>query len=211
MHEIKRFRLSSSFWHRMKTWSSRLVLTALVMFFVMPAPAVASDPVDTVQSGTQRVLQMLEQYPDDTHQRREKIRQAVNEYFDFEEMAKRSLGPQWGQQPPQKQQEFVDAFSQFLFNVYISRVEQYGGQEISYQSREVESRFAVVEATVSDDKAGEIPLEYRLHKPNGEWKAYDVVIEGVSLVRNYQSQFQSILAKGSFDDLLKQLQEKNKA
>jgi phospholipid transport system substrate-binding protein len=133
----------------------------------------------------------------------------VDEYFDFEEMAKRSLGPQWGEQPPQKQKEFVEAFSHFLFNVYITRIEEYTGQEINYQSPKVESRFAIVEAIVLDNRAGEIPLEYRLHRQNGQWKAYDVVIEGVSLIRNYQSQFRSILARSSFDDLLKQLQKKN--
>jgi len=192
-----------------------MVLNTLIItlaFCVSVSQAIASSgPLDTVQSGTEKVLTILKQQTGNEQRRRAEIRTVVDQYFDFEEMAKRALGPEWNNQPATKQQDYVGAFSEFLFSVYIDKIENYTDEKITYQPKEEEGDRAVVNAIVEGSKTGKIGLEYRLHSMAGSWKAYDVVIEGVGLVNNYRSQFSSILTNSSFDDLLNRLKEKNLA
>jgi phospholipid transport system substrate-binding protein len=168
----------------------------------------AENPEAVIKTGTDKVLQLLKQYPQNALVRREKIRAAVNEYFDFEEIAKRALGPPWKAQPPEKQQEFTRYFSQLLFNTYIARVEKYTNEKITYSRKQMGGDYALIEALVVGGPSGTIPIDYYLRIENGDWKVYDVVIEGVGLVTNYRDQFNSILSRSSFDDLLRQLKAK---
>jgi phospholipid transport system substrate-binding protein len=188
---------------------SRLLVAAICSCFFVGLAQAASSPLETVQTGTDKVLHTLKEHSGDSQKRREGIRKIVDDYFDFDEMARRSLGPHWNQQPPAKQQEFAQAFNKFLFNVYIDKIEKYTDEKITYKQGETKDNFAIVDALVVGNQSGQISLIYHLHLKDGNWKAYDVVIEGVGLVENYRSQFDSILSRGSFEDLLKQLREKN--
>jgi phospholipid transport system substrate-binding protein len=125
-------------------------------------------------------------------------------------MAKRALGPPWKDQPPEKQQEFVRLFKAVVFDSYVDKVEMYSGsmERIVYESEEIDGNYALVKTKVLGYKNTDIQAEYRLRFDAGEWKVYDVVIEGISLVNNYRSQFNSILANQSFDNLLKLLRQK---
>jgi phospholipid transport system substrate-binding protein len=174
----------------------------------------ANSPLALIQSGTDRALQIIRSAHTGTapslRERRAEILQIVDEYFDFGEMAKRSLGRPWKEQSPQKQQEFVDLFKQLLFNYYAGRVETYTDtdERVVYDEQKIEGEYALVKTRVLNYKNTNVQLDYRLRLLNGEWKVYDVVIEGVSLVDNYRGQFNSILASKSFDNLLGQLKEK---
>ena len=181
----------------------------IIFVILLAAPArAARSPLDTVQTGTNRVLEILEKRSGDVQGRRGQIRGIVNEYFDFEEMSKRSLGPRWKDQSPAKQKEFVEAFSQFLFNWYIDRVEKYTNEKLTYKEQQMKGEYAAVDVQIIRSQNQEIPIQYRLHSVDDAWKVYDVTIEGVSVVNNYRSQFQSILARSSFDELLEQLRAK---
>jgi phospholipid transport system substrate-binding protein len=181
----------------------------IILVILLAAQARAAlSPLDTVQTGTNRVLEILQKRAGDVQGRRGQIRGIVNEYFDFEEMSKRSLGPRWKDQSPGKQKEFVETFSQFLFNWYIDRIEKYTDEKLTYKDQELKGDYAAVDVQIIRSQNQEIPIQYRLHSVNNAWKVYDVTIEGVSVVSNYRSQFQSILAKNSFDELLEQLRAK---
>lgn len=196
----------------MKTVRSYAVTTCIVLLSLIVSISqvlAASAPIEVVKTGTQRVLQVLEKNQTNTEARRQAIRKIVDEYFNFDEMAKRSIGPVWNEQAPDKQQEFVESFSQFLFNVYIDKIEKYTGEKITYNSQQVNGDYASVKAVVHGYNATNIPIIYRLHLDDGSWKAYDVVIDGIDLVNNYRSQFGDILSRHSFDYLLKLLKEKN--
>lgn len=185
------------------------MLVSVVCLCLWASHAIAAEnPQVVVKTGTDKVLQLLKQYPENTQLRREKIRVAVNEYFDFNEIAKRALGPPWKEQPPEKRQEFTLYFSQLLFNTYIGRVEKYTNQKITYSQKQREGDYAVIEALVAGGQSGTIPIDYYLRLEDGDWKVYDVVIEGMGLVTNYRDQFNSILSRISFDDLLRQLKRK---
>jgi phospholipid transport system substrate-binding protein len=168
-----------------------------------------------VKSGAERALDLLRK--DCQHgeafvlrAHTAELQQIVREYCDFAEMAMRSLGPAWRSQPPAKQQVFVALFEQLIFNTYIDRVDTYtcADEKIVYDEETVDGNHASVKSRVTGYKGKDIAIEYRLRLKDNAWKAYDVVVEGVSLVNNYRQQFSSILARESFDDLLKRMREK---
>jgi phospholipid transport system substrate-binding protein len=184
--------------------------------FLLAAPPgfAATSPLELIQSGTNRALQIIrsahEGNAPSLRERRAEILQIVDEYFDFGEMAKRALGRPWKEQSPQKQQEFLDLFKQLLFNNYAGRVETYTGtnEQLVYDEQKIDGDYALVKTRVLNYRNTNIQLDYRLKLINGQWKVYDVVAEGVSLVDNYRGQFNSILASKPFDTFLSQLREK---
>ena len=140
-------------------------------------------------------------------ERRERLRQIIGARFDFEEMARRSLGQHW-QRHAARKQEFVPVFTNFVEGSYVGQIETYRNEKILYTRERLENNFAQVDTKVLRSDGEEIPINYRLHLVGGEWKIYDVLIENISLVNNYRSQFHRILSSASFDELLKKLQEK---
>lgn len=191
----------------------------LVVFFLLAiAPqwtiAAAPSPLGVIQAGTERALQILRashtgEAPS-LHQRRSEILTVVDEFFNFDEMAKRALGRPWKDQPPEKRAEFVRLFKQLLFTAYINRVENCTGvdEQIHYDAERIDGEYAVVKTHVAFQGNQNVQIDYRLHQEGSQWKVYDVVVEGISFVSNYRSQFASILANESFDTLLRKMREK---
>jgi phospholipid transport system substrate-binding protein len=143
-----------------------------------------------------------------TESRRQKLREAVGERFDFDEMAKRSLGAQWQKRTAAEQQEFVRLFTELLEANYLSKLEEYGGEKIQFINERQDKDFAEVKTKVVNKKGEEYLLDYRLSNMNGDWKVSDVVVENISLVNNYRSQFNRVLSKSSFEDLLQIMKQK---
>jgi phospholipid transport system substrate-binding protein len=173
-------------------------------------------PLTTVQTGTERALNLIQANCRNgesvvlRHHRAE-IERIVRDYCDFTEMAMRALGPNWKQQPPAKQQEFVRLFEDMIISTYIDRVDTYacGDEKVVYDEETIDGSYAVVKSRVTNYKGTkDVAIEYRLRLKNNEWGAYDVVIEGVSLVNNYRQQFNAILARESFDGLLQRMRTK---
>lgn len=193
-----------------------LKLLAVCMVF-LPATAVAAtaqSPIEVIQSGTEKALDILhDRNPEgklNLRGRRDEILQIVDQYFDFHEMAKRSLGRAWKYQSTQKQDEFVRLFKDLLFNTYVDRVENYtaSDEKVVFDGQQIDERYALVNTRVTGYKDGEVDVDYRLHLKDGKWKVYDVIIAGISLINNYRSQFNSILSRQSFDELLKTMNNK---
>ncbi len=129
--------------------------------------------------------------------------------FDFTEMAKRSLGPHWERRTFEEKREFVKVFAGLLGKVYADRMETYTSQKILY-TREIEDgNYSEVNTKiVTGNSSEEMSVNYKLHSVDNEWKIYDLVIEGVSLVNNYRSQFDRVIARSSFENLVRVLKEK---
>ncbi|MER3423332.1 MAG: hypothetical protein C4293_09015 [Nitrospiraceae bacterium] len=123
-------------------------------------------------------------------------------------MAKRSLGAQWSKLNDNQRQEFVGLFRQLLTNSYIGKIEGYSGEQIHYLNERLQDGYAEVRTKVSSGKA-EIPLDYRLLNKSGDWRVYDVVVDGVSLVSNYRGQFAKVLRTSSYEDLVEKLRNKS--
>lgn len=131
----------------------------------------------------------------------------VREHFDFGEMSKRVLGQQWRQLNDQQQKEFEDLFTQLLQYAYIGKIDDYSGQPVEFTQQRIKGDRAEVQ-TLLVDKGKSIPVSYIMLLKGNQWMAYDVVIEGVSLVRNYMEQFKEILTKDGYAGLLQQIRDK---
>ncbi|MGO9378804.1 MAG: phospholipid-binding protein MlaC [Dissulfurispiraceae bacterium] len=186
--------------------SKTLILVVCLCLWGSHATA-AENPKAVVQSGMDQILKILTQHPQDTRARREQIQAVVDGYFDFEAMARLAVGPQWKSLLPEKQQEFTLEFSKLLFNTYIGDIQKYAQQKLTYNHRTIDQDYVVVEALVRD-QGGTVSLGYYLHLKDGNWKVYDVAVDGMSLLANYRGQFQSILVNGTFDHLSMMLRQK---
>jgi len=180
---------------------------------VPPSRALAGEPTVQVKQTVDAVLDILRnkelKKADKTEQRRAQIRKVVSGRFDFAEMAKRSLAQHWKKRTPEEQKEFVPLYTDLLENTYIRKIERYENEKVVYLDEKIEGDYATVKTNIVTTKNAEIPIEYRLLKEGDQWKAYDVVVEGVSLVNNYRNQFNNIIRSGSYEELLRRL--KNKA
>lgn len=192
---------------RRQAWAAWVV--ALAVTWGAVNSVWAESIITQIKSTVDRVVEILKdprlQKDAKAGERRQRLRQAIAPRFDFEEMAKRSLGQHW-QRYASRKKEFVAAFTNFVEDSYLSKIEAYKNEKILYNRERVDKGFAEVDTKVVTSKGDEIPINYRLHSVAGEWKVYDVLIENVSLVNNYRSQFHRILDTASFDELLRRLQ-----
>jgi phospholipid transport system substrate-binding protein len=141
-----------------------------------------------------------------TH-RRQLMEQVIAERFDYEEMSKRTLATHWKPLTQPEREEFVQLFKAFLSDQYAARIEGYAGERVVYLSERTADGYAEVRTRLVSDKL-DFPMDYRLTNKAGSWYAYDVIVDGVSLVMNYRSQFTKIIADSSFQELLRRLRER---
>jgi phospholipid transport system substrate-binding protein len=169
----------------------------------------AGAPTDQLRSQVDRVLKLLEdpalQAPDKARERRAAVRKVADEIFDFGETARRALGRHWAARTPEERDEFVRLFGDLLERSYISKIELYGGEKIQYIGDRIDGETALVQSKLLTKNGSEVPIEYRMLKKAERWLVYDVVIEGVSLVANYRTQFNKIIQTSSFQELVKKM------
>ena len=139
--------------------------------------------------------------------RREKLREAIGKRFNYKQMVMRSLARDWNNRTPKEQKEFQELFKRLLENSYASKIESYSDEQIDYIGEIVKGKYALVKTEIVR-RDSTIEVNYKLILDNGEWKVYDFVIEGVSMIRNYRSQFTKIIRKESFDALVQRLSAK---
>lgn len=139
--------------------------------------------------------------------RRRLLEQVIAERFDYEEMSKRTLAAHWKPLSPSERQEFVQLFKTFLSDQYAARIEGYAGERVVYLSERTVDGYAEVRTRLVSDKL-DFPMDYRLTNKGGTWYAYDVIVDGVSLVMNYRSQFGKIIGESSFQELLRRLRDR---
>ena len=191
-----------------------LNLTAALLLGLTALPAQAMTPTETVKSRVDEALHSLTQNPatgpEAMERRRAEIRRAADALFDFTEMSRRALGRHWADRTEAEREEFVRLFTDLMARSYIGKIDRYAGEAIAYTGERVNGDEASVQSQVVTAKGSQIPVEYRLHRVNESWSAYDVFIENVSLVGTYRSQFDRIIKTESFADLLRRLREKER-
>jgi phospholipid transport system substrate-binding protein len=176
-----------------------------------PSPAQGA-PTEAMRSTISQAIGVLQDQelkkPERTDERVTQLKKIADLRFDYGEMAKRSLGGQWDKLVKRERQEFVDLFTEFLTATYVEQIHSYSGEEVTFLNERVEGDYAEV-TTIMVGKKTETPMDYRLMMKGGEWKAYDVVIDGISLVQNYRGQFAAILRSSSYEHLVQVLRDKN--
>ena len=190
--------------------SHRVTLACTVLVLLLAGrEATAGAPTDQLRAQVDRVLKLLDdaalKAPDKAKERRTAVRKVADEIFDFGETAKRSLGRHWAARTHEERDEFVKLFGDLLERSYISKIELYGGEKIQYVGDKIEGDTAIVQSKLLTKTGSEVPIEYRMLKKGERWLVYDVVIEGVSLVANYRTQFNKIIQTSSFQDLVKKM------
>ncbi len=167
----------------------------------------AGPPTEIARHVIEKALEVLKE-PGSSQAKRKRVKTIVDPHFDYQEMAKRSLGPTWGKLSAGQRQEFVTLFAELLEASYADKIEKYAQRvKIDYTGEILDGNYAEVRTMVvrPNDR---IPLTYRLLNEDGTWKVYDVVIEGVSLVSNYRSQFSRIINESSYAELVRRLKTK---
>ena len=186
-----------------------IVLAVTALLALSPALAVAGEPTEQLRGHVDAVIKTLQTKQGSPDERRAAVRKIAEQIFDFEETAKRSLGRHWQSRTPAERQEFVKLFTDLLEHSYLSKIEQYGGEKVTYAGDTIEGDQATVRSKIVTPKGTDIPVDYRMLQRDGRWLVYDVVIEGVSLVGNYRTQFNKIIQTSSWDDLVQKLRSKS--
>ncbi len=179
---------------------------------LMPSPAAAASAREMVETQVNKVLKALAE-PEFKNQPKDakivKIRSIVNEIFDYTELSKRTLGREWTKFNAPQQTEFVKLFSDLLEKTYADRLLSYSDEKVVFEKESMlREGQAEVTSNVLTADGKKIPLDYRLIQRDGSWRVYDVIIEGISLVKNYRDQFRDIMAKDSPEEVIKMLREK---
>jgi len=174
----------------------------------------AGEPTDQVKETTDKILAIVTdpalKVPEKAGERQRLIRQAVDERFDWEEMSRRTLARYWAERTEAEKKAFIDVFGQLLERTYMDKVEGYSGEKVLYVGERVEGEYGAVAVKIVTQQTREISVIYRMKKKGGSWYVYDISIEGVSLINNYRTQFNSILSRSSFESLMERLREKVK-
>jgi phospholipid transport system substrate-binding protein len=195
-------------------WKTSIGLVILACFVQGPAPsyALAGVPTDQLRVSVDQALKVLADGTAKREQPRERratLRKIADDIFDWDETAKRSLGMHWQQRTPAEREEFVRLFSDMLERSYMSKIELYDGEKISYLGDTIEGDQAVVRTKILNRQGTEIPVNYKMMRRDGDrWKVYDVEIESVSLVANYRTQINNMLRRSSYPELVRTLKAK---
>jgi phospholipid transport system substrate-binding protein len=178
-----------------------------------PASPAAVAPTEAVKRTIDEVIRILDdrelQRPARLMERRKLIEKTIAGRFDYREMAKRTLPTRWKTLTEAEQKEFTDLFQSFLSASYADKIEGYAGEQVQYLSERLEGDYAEVRTKIVSEKT-EIPLDYRLVNRTGDWFVYDVIADGISLVKNYRSQFDKIIRESGYPELVEDLRKKSK-
>ena len=189
----------------------RYLAVALAVLLVLQAtPAAAGVPTEQLKQHVDEVIRVLDDQSTKGHsaQRHAAVRRIAENIFDYPDTARRSLGTHWATRTPEEQKEFIAIFADLLDRAYLSKIDLYQGEKVRYGAETVEGDLATVKTTLVTPKGTSVPVDYRMHLVGGRWLVYDVIIEGVSLVANYRTQFNKIVQTESYASLVQKMRAK---
>jgi phospholipid transport system substrate-binding protein len=169
----------------------------ILLLLHLPDDSHGGEPKDQLKLSVDKVLHILRnselKKPDNRDRRRQEIVMVVDERFDFEEITRRSLATHWKKRTPEEKKEFVSLFHNLLEKTYMKRIEAYDDEEIIYTGEETENGYSSVKIKIVSRKNADALIIFRLHRKEAQWRVYDVVIEGISMVKNYRTQFGQVI------------------
>ena len=186
---------------------------SVVLILVSTLLAHGADPLEAVKGPIENVITILKdpQYQDSAQKtlQREKIWDIITQVFDFRQIGQLAVARDWKKFSPQEQDDFTDVFAKLLGGSYLDRIQkEFHDETVVFENADmVTDSKAVVKSRITR-QAGDIPVDYKLFLNKGVWRVYDVNIEGISLVKNYRTQFQTILSKDTPAQLIDRLKRK---
>ena len=195
--------------NRVRLWGSVFIFAVTIIFAM---PAMAGEPTEKIRETNDKIIAIVSnpalKGPGKAAERKRLIRQAVDERLNWEEMSRRTLARHWRKRTVEEREEFIDLYGKLLEQTYLDRVEGYSGEKVLYGGERIDGKYSVVKVKILTKQETEISAEYRLKINAGEWLVYDISIEGVSLINNYRTQFNSIIMRSSYKGLIKKLKTK---
>ena len=196
--------------HRLATW----IAFAIIIFLSAPNPIRAGDPTERIRFVVEQGIAILNdpklQSKNGKQVYLDRLREVIFPLFDFPEMARRSLGFHWRRLSPEERQEFVTLFTNLLERSYAGKIDLYDGETVVFTGEVVEDNYARVDSNLISKKGEAFSVDYKLLRKNGDWRIYDVLVEHISLVNNYRSQFNRIITNSSYKNLIKKINKKLK-
>jgi len=192
--------------------SFMLIIVSFSLLAAFPPISAAGEPTEQIKQTVDDVITILNnrelKKPENEQKRKARIRVTIEKSFDFAEMAKRSLGIHWQKRTQDEQKEFVSLFSDLLEDTYIRKIERYHDEKVVYVGEKKEDPYATVKTRIVSTTGIETPVDYKIFKKGDKWEVYDIIVEGVSLVNNYRTQFSEMLSSGSYEELVKRIKKK---
>ena len=184
----------------------------VIFLLVLALPVWAGVPTEKIKQTTEKIIAVLKdpnlQGPAKMQERNKKLREVADERFDWEEMAKRTLGKYWNERTPEEKKTFVPLFITLMERSYLDKVQGYSGEKVNYTGESIDGKYGVIDVKILTNQGQEIAVSYKIKSRDDDWFIYDIVAEGVSLVNNYRVQFNSILTQSPYAVLIKKLEEK---
>ncbi len=189
------------------------LLTAWLLLAAAVSPASATSPTEVVQAAVEQVIRVVHDAdlagPAAREPRRQELQRIVDNLLDFPEMTRRCLGRHWNDRTPQEREEFIGLFKAFLEHTYLSKLENYPGQQMLFVSETIDGDYATVRSKLVVGRKEGLSVDYRLHQDGSRWAVYDVVIEGFSIVSTYRAQFNRTIQLSSYDHLVEKMRLKD--
>lgn len=178
------------------------------LFFMEGAAASEKDPMQPLQKTVEEILLILNSKEEtEWTKTREKISVIIRQRFDFQEQSRLVLAREWEKRSAPEKEQFIFLFSKLQEHVYLNRLKDYSGEQVHFNNHIIKDDKAVVFSIIIKDMA-ETPIVYRMKKKQQKWLVYDVIIDGVSLVKNYRKQFSVIIKNEQYSGLIRQMEEK---
>jgi len=195
-------------WSRILRCMKATLTTAAAVLLLLAAAPASAGPTDQLREYTEQVIKVLDDPALARQDRRAAVRKSAHEAFDVTETAKRVLARHWQARTPAEREEFTQLFADLLERTYIARMDEYGGERIRYVGESLDGDLAAVRARIVTRAGTEVPVESRMVLRGERWLIYDLLIENVSLVANYRSQFDRIVRTNSYEELVRRLKLK---
>ena len=188
------------------------LLTVIFIFMLFNCTAQAGVATDRIKTVTDKLLEIVTNHdldsPDMAEKRAHMIRGAVDTVFDWQAFSQRAMGRHWRKLSKEEKEEFITLFGQLIERTYMDKTRQYSGQQMKFIDEETDEKYGVVNAEVEMKNEANIAIQFRVLKNNETWFVYDVYVEGVSLVNNYRVQFNNIMTKSGYSELISKLKTK---
>jgi phospholipid transport system substrate-binding protein len=185
-----------------------MLTTIAVALTLLVSSTAWAGPTDQLREYTDQVVKVLDDPSMARQDRRAAVRKIAHEAFDIAETAQRVLARHWQARTPAEREEFTQLFADLLERTYIARMDEYGGERIKYLGESIDGRLASVRARIVTKTGTEVSVESRMNLRGDRWLIYDILIENVSLVGNYRSQFDRIVRSTSYEELVRRLKTK---
>jgi phospholipid transport system substrate-binding protein len=188
------------------------LLIVIFIFMLFTSASQAGVATDRIKTATDKLLEIVTNHdldpPEMAEKRARMIREAVDAVFDWQAFSQRAMGRHWRKLSKGEKDEFTTLFGQLIERTYMDKTRQYSGQQMKFIDEETDEKYGTVDAEVEMKNEANIAVQFRILKNNETWFIYDVYVEGVSLVNNYRVQFNNIMTKSGYSELISKLKTK---